>query len=300
MVWWLFLPIRTHSLLRRRIKLASITYMKNLLPTSFARTKAFRFLIIVFFQPGLKKCPSWVPDWRYSEDFTIPINLEEGGFNAAGQSRWDTRIIIINHSQDVKAICLDHLQSLTSPGPTPNALGLTDFESFEILFKWQQNIIKETTEMTLLSLLYKSELERWHAWWRTIIGEKKNEAERTAPDYERRVMSYKEVLNGMVNHDLDIQNFRHLEFQEVCSSVGSMENNRRFCLTLDGRIGWVPLAAETGDIVSLMRGSPVPVVIRPSQRGNSYLMIGQCYIHGIMDGEAVAGKEDQFQRIQLV
>lgn len=50
-----------------------------------------------------------------------------------------------------------------------------------------------------------------------------------------------------------------------------------------------------------MRGSPLPVVIRPPQQGSSYLMIGQCYIiHGIMDGEAVIGKEHQFRRIQLV
>ena len=253
-----------------------------------------------FFQPGLKKCPSWVPDWRYSENFTIPINLEEDSFNAAGESRWDTSTNIVNHSLGVDAICLDRLQNLTSPGPTPNAFGLTNFESHEVLLKWQQNIIRETTEMTSLSLLYKSELERWHAWWRTFIGERKNEVERAAPDYERCVVSYKEVLNGMSNHDLDTQNLRHREFQEVCSSVGQMENNRRFCLTLEGRIGWVPLAARTGDIVSLMRGSPVPVIIRPYQQGDSYLMIGQCYIHGIMDGEAVVGKEDQFQRIQLV
>ena len=253
-----------------------------------------------FFQPGLKKCPSWVPDWRNSEDFTSPINLEEDGFNAAGKSRWDTSTIIVNHSLGVEAICLDHIQNLTSPGTTPNTLGLTDFESHEQVLRWQQNIIRETMEMTSLSLLYKSELERWHAWWRTIIGEKKNDAERATPDYERRVLSYKEVINGMVNHDLDTQNFRQLEFQDVGYSVSGMETNRKFCLTLEGRIGWVPHAAQIGDIVSLMRGSPVPVIIRPSQQGESYLMIGQCYIHGIMDGEAVAGMEDQFQRIQLV
>lgn len=123
---------------------------------------------------------------------------------------------------------------------------------------------------------------------------------RATSDYERRVWSFKEAINGLIDDDLNIENYNILENEEIEGCMMKMTINRRFCLTLNGRIGWVPRAAQTGDIISLMRGSPVPVVIRPSQQGKSYLMIGQCYIHGIMDGEAVTGKEDQFRRIQQV
>lgn len=158
-------------------------------------------------------------------------------------------------------------------------------------------------KMTSLSILYRSEKERWQAWWQTFIGERTNDFERATPDYETRVRSFIEAIDSIISEDLDVESYRINEHVSIEACMGRTTINRRFCLTLKGCIGcigWVPLAARTGDIVSLMRGSPVPVIIRPVQRENSYLMIGQCYIHGIMDGEAVAGKEDQFRRIQLV
>ena len=254
------------------------------------------------FQPGLRECPSWVPDWRHFEGLMIFTNPKKNSFNAAGHSRLNTSTTVVNHALGVEAICLDRLQNLSSFENSPDLVGLTHWESDMLpRVKWQQNIIRETVEMTSLSLLYGSEQERWHAWWRTFIGEKNHELERATPDYERRVRSWKELIDGMSNGDLDTKRHRFIDdFAEIQDCVRNMESHREFCLSLEGRIGWVPHAAQTGDIVSLMRGSPVPVIIRPSQRENSYLVIGQCYIHGIMDGEAVVGKEDRFRRIQLV
>ena len=125
---------------------------------------------------------------------------------------------------------------------------------------------------------------------------------RATPDYEQLVGSYRTVINNDVDNGPgeESQSRGQKVFGEIYACVIRMAIYRRFCLSQEGRIGWVPDAAQPGDIISLMRGSPVPVIIRPSQQGNSYLMIGQCYIHGIMDGEAVARKEDQFQRIELV
>ena len=254
------------------------------------------------FQPGLRECPSWVPDWRNHEGLMISINPEKNNFKAAGHSRLVTSTTIVDHSLGVDAICLDRLQNLASFENSPDLLGLSHWQRDMLpRVKWQQNIIRETVAMTSLSLLYRSEQECWHAWWRTFIGEKKNEEERATPDYERRVKSWKELIGGMSNGDLGTERDRLTgDFAQIQECVRSMESHRSFYLSLEGRIGWVPHAAQTGDMVSLMRGSPVPVMIRPSQRENSYFMIGQCYIHGIMDGEAVAGKEDQFRRVQLV
>ena len=254
------------------------------------------------FQPGLRECASWVPDWRYSEEFATFINPEKDSFHAAGTSCWDTSTAIVNHSLGVEAICLDRLQNITFPEPMPKPLGLLDWESYEPSFKWQQSMIRDTVDMASLSLLYKSEQERWHAWWRTFIGERNPENERADPAYERFIRSYTEIINRLVDHGpkMKPQGQNLDEFTQIYYCARDISFQRRFCLSLEGRIGWVPLAARTGDIVSLMRGSPVPVLIRPSQQGNSFFMIGQCYIHGIMDGEAVIGKEDQFRRIQLV
>ena len=254
------------------------------------------------FQPGLREHPSWVPDWRDS-DFSGTINPEKDSFRAAGTSYWDTSTAVVNHSLGVEAICLDQLQNISSLGPFPNSVGLKTWESdFLPLAKWQQNTIRETMEITSLSRLYRSEQERWQAWWRAFIGEMKTDLGRATPDDEQLVRSYRKLIDRLVNdgpNRKDTVRDRDT-FGEIYARALRMALHRNFCLSLEGRIGWVPRAAQTGDIISLMRGSPVPIIIRPTQQKNSYLMIGQAYIHGVMDGEAVAGKEDQFQRIQLV
>jgi hypothetical protein len=50
-------------------------------------------------------------------------------------------------------------------------------------------------------------------------------------------------------------------------------------------IGMGPFAMEEGDIVVILFGETVPYVLRP--RGVHYLLVGECYVYGIMEGEAI-------------
>ena len=107
-------------------------------------------------------------------------------------------------------------------------------------------------------------------------------------------------MDDIVNEDLEMDNFNSIEHHEIERCIISMAEKPRFCLTLNGSLGLVPRAARKGDIVGIMRGSPLPFGVRRSGRGESYLLMGQCYVHGFMEGEAIEGKEDRFRRIQLV
>jgi hypothetical protein len=46
--------------------------------------------------------------------------------------------------------------------------------------------------------------------------------------------------------------------------------------------------AQQGDLVCVLFGCSVPVVLRRLDEDNSYTFIGECYLHGFMDGEAIA------------
>lgn len=50
---------------------------------------------------------------------------------------------------------------------------------------------------------------------------------------------------------------------------------------------------KVGDLVCIFFGCSVPVVVRGIREGESqfYQFIGECYVHGMMDGEAVADKQ---------
>ena len=62
--------------------------------------------------------------------------------------------------------------------------------------------------------------------------------------------------------------------------------NRRMILTAEERIGLVPAATRLGDKICIMDGLDVPLVLRPLDTAvRSYVLIGEAYIHGAMDGE---------------
>jgi hypothetical protein len=62
--------------------------------------------------------------------------------------------------------------------------------------------------------------------------------------------------------------------------------DRRFCCTLNGRLGSMPKGAEVGDKICVFYGGSLPYVIRDCGNGR-YRFIGDCYVHGVMYWEAM-------------
>ena len=70
-----------------------------------------------------------------------------------------------------------------------------------------------------------------------------------------------------------------------------MAKNRRFCTTKKGYMGWAPPEAQAGDQICVLMGGQVLYIVRPVEGGHRYL--GEAYVHGLMDGKALAmGKEE--------
>lgn len=61
---------------------------------------------------------------------------------------------------------------------------------------------------------------------------------------------------------------------------------RRFCVTNGGLCGMVPERAEPGDAICVILGCAVPLVLKRRGHGR-FELVGECYIHGLMDGEAL-------------
>ncbi|KAH5145758.1 hypothetical protein HBH70_044370 [Parastagonospora nodorum] len=55
--------------------------------------------------------------------------------------------------------------------------------------------------------------------------------------------------------------------------------------TKRGSIGLIPANANVGDVVAVFTGGHVPIILRP-QTGY-YTVVGDAYVHGIMDGEVM-------------
>jgi hypothetical protein len=70
----------------------------------------------------------------------------------------------------------------------------------------------------------------------------------------------------------------------------AQSRNRRFCNTATNRLGWVPHAAEEGDIICIFYGTRFPYVLRPCGNGQ-YKLVGEAYLHDMMHGEAMKVKD---------
>ncbi|KIN03398.1 hypothetical protein OIDMADRAFT_117507 [Oidiodendron maius Zn] len=75
------------------------------------------------------------------------------------------------------------------------------------------------------------------------------------------------------------------KYWQTAAAFSNRMSSAAFCFTRERFVGLVPDAAAVGDKICLLHGGKVPFVIR--QRGQMYRLIGECYIHGIMYGEAI-------------
>jgi hypothetical protein len=77
----------------------------------------------------------------------------------------------------------------------------------------------------------------------------------------------------------------------------SISHNRRLATTMEGYVGHVPRETKPGDAIYVLPGCKVPVVVR--KMGGQWGLLGECYVHGFMNGEAFGIGRD-ITRIDLV
>jgi hypothetical protein len=68
----------------------------------------------------------------------------------------------------------------------------------------------------------------------------------------------------------------------ICGMVRTLYDNQDY-------IGVGPYNTEPGDFCAVLFGGDVPFVLR--DEGDEQMLVGDCYVHGIMQGEVVADTE---------
>lgn len=72
-------------------------------------------------------------------------------------------------------------------------------------------------------------------------------------------------------------------------AANNATRNRAFARTHDGYYVLGPKIMEPGDVVCVLYGGNLPFYLRPW--GSKYLLVGECYVHGIMNGEMIEAAE---------
>ncbi|KAK8219924.1 hypothetical protein M8818_000339 [Zalaria obscura] len=67
-------------------------------------------------------------------------------------------------------------------------------------------------------------------------------------------------------------------------------------VTDDGRIGRILFPLVAGDVLVVLLGGKVPFVLRPCKE--HYLLLGECYVPGIMHGEMMKELDEGKRQLQ--
>lgn len=120
---------------------------------------------------------------------------------------------------------------------------------------------------------------------RTLVADRRSDGS-NPPSWYNRALEH--VLTDCRTGDVRLRNMiseserNSSVTKEFLERVQSVIWNRRLIRTDEGALGLVPARAEKSDVIMVFHGASVPIVVR--KLGVSYLIIGECYIDGAMDG----------------
>lgn len=128
------------------------------------------------------------------------------------------------------------------------------------------------------------------ALWRSLCRNLDSQVRYPAP--EELVHSFRGWYRVLMSFDtLEVieeeMRSQHESFLRIVSDSSPL------CTTASGYLAAVPYITEVGDCIALLSGGRFPFVLRPI--GDHYCLIGPCYVHGIMNGEAFLETPDELQ-----
>ena len=271
-----------------------------------SKHSGMRFLCEAERSENTYNLPSWVPDWRVRSYPNLQQNSSETCYSAAGMSK--TRITLTEdpHKISLAGKIGDAVYLLSSIAPladdgSPNlALCFPNDQRDGLFQKVPQSCwINEASLMAARCHRYRDNASRDAAFGTTIIG---NNAVydsyfhgHTNIEYALYYWHFRQLLsklcpNGVVNgasiQQLYVILHQHIDgYQHIDFLYQTVAQGRRFFTTLGGYMGIGPPGMRSGDLVCVFLGGNIPWIIR--QDGHEYSLVGECYVHGIMDGEFI-------------
>lgn len=245
--------------------------------------------------------PSWVPDWNYEyrsperRALTCWVDSEGTGisghpkFRATGDTTPFIDISADCRTLTVKGLLLQTIISVGEvvlggdPETSPAYQGGEGRRIFKAWHWLVENSIADP---------YPNGQSRHEAFWRTLITDiiPKNDAaakEAMEESFELFLNPPRDVSRNLDEYLTSEAVRKSLEFQ---GSLSIAIQERRLFVTREGYIGLALEDAEVGDCVCLVWGAEVPFVLRKVD--GQYKLIGECYCHGIMDGEGIKELEE--------
>lgn len=240
-----------------------------------------------------QELPSWVPD--LTRDGLSSLDTSIGGFSASGDSIESFEFLPgsgLFPDLSLSGILVDVISS------TATQNDVTALESIsDQLSKLEELALKSTGR-------YGSPNGLASALWRVPVADHVVESGSAFGSFEyakappdsilEKIYKYLRAGGGVStngNGEVETHGDANVDAEQVAAYIGVLETitgERKYFVTESGYLGLGPGAAKSGDCVVVILGLRTPFILRP-QSGGKYRIIGDAYVHGIMEGELVAG-----------
>lgn len=235
--------------------------------------------------PCLSRLPSWVGDWigsiMPSQQSWLGVDGSEI-YSAGGTSIPKVRM---GSREDVLVVSGSLVGVISRVGK-----GAVIREDLGLLFPLAVNLTLDEADLIFNSVSpYPTGESIFDVKWQTLIANKTAEENTKAPEqYGMQYLIWRKLIKGMVLAPTPQQKM-DMSPPEVLGYFHSLVvvQNYKVGRTSGGYVGLVPLAAEVGDVIAVFEGGRVPFVLRGSvESPGMYRLVGGCYVHGMMNGEA--------------
>ncbi|KAK4233654.1 HET-domain-containing protein [Achaetomium macrosporum] len=242
--------------------------------------------------------PSYVPDWmqpKYGGGILQryyrfkPTHL----FRASGDTK--PRITIADNDQN-DAVTVEGFRFDTISRVIPIKSMLTRGEGSRMTVT--EAVLYKLAEDAISTAAYPHTGEpAWMAYFRTLTADRNPLSPRISEGYRSEYFS--------CFSEFDLQHPSHIPsnlpdsfWEEISKTVQDIVEDKDLFVTGNGYIGLGHETCAVDDVVCVFSGGEVPYIVRAAGE-HSYTFLGECYVHGIMDGEAMDGRGD-FEQFTLV
>lgn len=102
-----------------------------------------------------------------------------------------------------------------------------------------------------------------------------------------------------VSSEEAVKSLLMVQYSEAMDQMTFNVQRRKLMVDSNGRVGLVPRWCEVGDCIAIVHGCRVPLILSRNEEDGTFEVLGDCYLEGCMDGEAVTWAENDATEIVL-
>jgi hypothetical protein len=227
--------------------------------------------------------PSWVPDWRHVKASNTLLKMQcANTFNASADQPLSIGISENAHALSLQGIEIDFI--------TAHGDKLASYGFGHITYREEVDFARVAWQLaqSLDAPVSHTQEDITSKFVQTLTAGAANDT----TDAQAWFLQHAQISLGaswpryFTRLRPDAGRF-HEAFAHACV-------DRRFFVTKTGYMGIGPDAMHEGDMIAILFGGKVPYLVRAVNSG--YRFVGECYVPGLMDGEAVQAWKDEGSR----